>query len=183
MGGSRRKGQCVGSRKADCQMKACIQRVGWARVRVAGEVVGEVGRGILVLLGVAGSDGDGEAELLAQKTAGLRIFEDNEGKMNLAVGEIGGADPLVVESVHAVGGLPEGTPAEFRRRGSSRAGRAALQGLCRGPAKIGIAIAEGRFREHMEVELLNDGPVTILLDSEELRRPRRGPSKADTGKS
>ncbi|NMC21306.1 MAG: D-tyrosyl-tRNA(Tyr) deacylase, partial [Thermogutta sp.] len=57
-------------------MKACIQRVGWARVRVAGEVVGEVGRGILVLLGVAGSDGDGEAELLAQKTAGLRMFED-----------------------------------------------------------------------------------------------------------
>lgn len=163
-------------------MKACIQRVAWARVRVTGRVVGEVGKGILVLLGIAGDDGDDEAELLAQKTAGLRIFEDEEGKMNLAVGEIGGA-VLVVSQFTLLADCRKGRRPSFTAAAPPEQAERLYRVYVEALRKLGLATAEGRFREHMEVELLNDGPVTILLDSKELRRPRRSPLGGDADKS
>ncbi len=163
-------------------MKACIQRVAWARVRVTGRVVGEVGRGVLVLLGIAGDDGDDEAELLAQKTAALRIFEDEEGKMNLAVGEIGG-EVLVVSQFTLLADCRKGRRPSFTAAAPPEQAERLYKVYVEALRKLGLATAEGRFREHMEVELLNDGPVTILLDSKELRRPRRGPRGGDTDKS
>lgn len=154
-------------------MKACIQRVGFARVRVAGDVVGEIGRGLVVLLGVAESDDDGDAELLAQKTVGLRIFEDHEGKMNLAVGEIGGA-VLVVSQFTLLADCRKGRRPSFTDAAPPEQAERLYRVYTEAMRNLGLPTAEGRFRQHMEVELLNDGPVTILLDSEELRRPRRG---------
>jgi len=163
-------------------MKACIQRVAWARARAAGRVVGEVGKGVLVLLGIAGDDGDDEAELLAQKTAGLRIFEDEDGKMNLAVGEIGGA-VLVVSQFTLLADCRKGRRPSFSAAAPPEQAERLYRVYVDALRKLGLTTAEGRFREHMEVELLNDGPVTILLDSKELRRPRRSSLGGDRDES
>ncbi len=156
-------------------MKACIQRVAWARVRVAGEVVGEVGPGLLVLLGVAQRDEVNDAQLLAEKTAGLRIFEDFDGKMNLAVGEVDGG-VLVVSQFTLLADCRKGRRPSFTAAAPSEQAERLYQLYVDTLRKLGLRTAAGRFREHMEVELLNDGPVTILLDSVELRLSRRGKS-------
>lgn len=163
-------------------MRACIQRVRWARVRVAGDVVGEIGKGLLVLLGVSARDQDDEAEMLAQKTADLRIFEDREGKMNLAVGDVGGA-VLVVSQFTLLADCRKGRRPSFTAAASPERAERLYRIYADALRKMGLPTAEGRFRQHMEVELLNDGPVTILLDTEELRRPRRGPSCASSDES
>jgi len=145
-------------------MRAVLQRVREARVRVGGEVVGEVGRGLLVLLGVGQGDGESDSRFLAEKTAGLRIFEDAQGKMNLSVEEISGA-VLVVSQFTLYGDCRQG-----RRPGFSTAAPPALaDALYREFVNVlrsrGLPVATGIFQAEMAVELVNDGPVTLLLDS------------------
>jgi D-tyrosyl-tRNA(Tyr) deacylase len=153
-------------------MKACIQRVRWARVRVNGETVGEIGAGLLVLLGVASGDTEKEAQTLVNKVVGLRIFEDQEGKMNLSVNEAGGAI-LVVSQFTLLADCRRGRRPSFTEAAPPDLANRLCEYFLDLVRKSGLPVATGRFREHMEVELLNDGPVTILLDTEELKSPRR----------
>lgn len=153
-------------------MKACIQRVRWARVRVNGETVGEIGAGLLVLLGVASGDTEKEAQTLVNKVVGLRIFEDQEGKMNLSVNEAGGAI-LVVSQFTLLADCRRGRRPSFTEAAPPDLANRLCEYFVDLVRKSGLPVATGRFREHMEVELLNDGPVTILLDTEELKSPRR----------
>lgn len=153
-------------------MKACIQRVRWARVRVNGETVGEIGPGLLVLLGVAMNDTEKEAQSLADKTVGLRIFEDAEGKMNLSVRDAGGSI-LVVSQFTLLADCRRGRRPSFTEAAPPDRANQLCEYFVELIRESGLPVATGRFREHMEVELLNDGPVTILLDTEDLKGPRR----------
>lgn len=153
-------------------MKACIQRVRWARVRVNGETVGEIGSGLLVLLGVATEDTEAEAQALAKKIVELRIFEDNEGKMNLSVRDVGGSI-LVVSQFTLLADCRRGRRPSFTEAAPPDHANRLCEYFIESVREDGLPVASGRFREHMEVELLNDGPVTILLDTEELKVPRR----------
>jgi D-tyrosyl-tRNA(Tyr) deacylase len=145
-------------------MKACVQRVSRAKVTIAGEVCGEIGKGMLVLLGVAAGDDESDARQLAEKIAGLRIFEDRQEKMNLSLGDIDGA-MLVVSQFTLLGDCRKGRRPSF----DSAAGPAPAEKLYEQFVAFvkaqGLRVATGRFRQHMEVELINDGPVTLLLDT------------------
>ncbi len=145
-------------------MRAVVQRVSRAEVRVAGEVVGRVGRGLAVLVGVAAGDGEDEARLVADKVAALRIFEDEAGKMNRAVAEVGGA-VLVVSQFTLLGDARKGNRPSFTAAAPPEAANALYERVCALLREKGLAVATGVFRAHMEVELVNDGPVTILLDT------------------
>lgn len=145
-------------------MRAVIQRVSRAAVRSEGAVSGSIGPGFVVLLGVEREDSEADARYIAEKTANLRVFEDGEGKMNLSILETGGR-VLLVSQFTLLGDARKG-----RRPGFSAAERperadelylAVKSGL----ESLGIRVETGVFRTHMEVELVNDGPVTILLDS------------------
>lgn len=145
-------------------MRAVLQRVSRARVGVAGETVGAIGTGLLVLLGVEAGDSDQDAAALADKTAGLRIFEDADGKMNRSVQDIGGA-VLVVSQFTLLGDCRKG-----RRPGFSAAAPPALavplyEKFVAELRRKGLEVATGVFQASMEVELVNQGPVTLLLDS------------------
>ena len=148
-------------------MRAVVQRVSRAQVRVAGAVSGEVGRGLAVLLGVARGDGPDDARSLADKVALLRVFEDPAGKMNLSVGEVGGA-LLVVSQFTLLGDGRRGNRPSFTEAAPPEEADALYQAFCQHLRGQGLAVATGVFRAHMEVELVNDGPVTILLDSKKL---------------
>jgi len=145
-------------------MRAVLQRVSAARVRVAGEAVGEIGRGLLVLLGVGQGDAEADARYLAEKSAGLRIFEDGQGKMNLSLEEVGG-EMLVVSQFTLFGDCRKGRRPGF----SSAALPAEADRLYRFYVDClrqrGVPVATGIFQAEMAVELVNDGPVTLLLDS------------------
>ncbi|WP_425618400.1 D-aminoacyl-tRNA deacylase [Anatilimnocola sp. NA78] len=145
-------------------MKAVLQRVKRAKVTVAGEIVGEIQHGLLVLLGVAQEDTLEDARFLADRTVGLRIFDDAEGKMNLSVRDVGGS-VLVVSQFTLLGNCSKGRrPSFIEAAPPERANELYLAYV----AAIGeqqIPTATGRFRAMMEVELVNDGPVTLLLDS------------------
>ncbi|MBC7352277.1 MAG: D-tyrosyl-tRNA(Tyr) deacylase [Thermogutta sp.] len=154
-------------------MRACIQRVQWARVKVNAEVVGEIKKGVLVLLGVAVGDTEKETKLIADKVAQLRIFEDEQGKMNLSLAEVGGA-VLVVSQFTLLADCRKGRRPSFTKAAAPQDAEKLVDQFVQILRGYGLPVATGRFREHMEVELLNDGPVTILLDSDELSRPRRG---------
>lgn len=145
-------------------MRACIQRVSRARVSVAGQVVGEIGPGMLVLLGVAAGDTAAEARLLARKTAGLRIFEDPQGKMNLSLGETGGS-MLVVSQFTLLGDCRKGRRPSFIAAAPPDAAEHLYQVFVEAVRSENIPVATGRFRQHMQVELVNDGPVTLVLDT------------------
>ena len=148
-------------------MRAVVQRVTRAAVRVGGEVTGEIGPGLLVLLGVARDDGEADARTMADKLASLRIFEDAAGKMNLAVAEVGGA-LLVVSQFTLLGDGRRGNRPSFVDAAPPAPADALYQQVCALLRQRGLAVAQGVFRAHMEVELVNEGPVTILLDSERL---------------
>jgi D-tyrosyl-tRNA(Tyr) deacylase len=148
-------------------MKACIQRVRTARVTVAGEVTGEIGLGMLILLGVASGDTEADARALAAKTAGLRIFEDRQGKMNLSLADVGGS-ALVVSQFTLLGDCRKGRRPSFTAAAPPELAATLYQVFVDALAAEKIPVATGRFREHMAVELVNDGPVTLLLDSREL---------------
>jgi D-tyrosyl-tRNA(Tyr) deacylase len=145
-------------------MRAVIQRVSRASVRVEGSVTGSVERGLLVLLGVARGDGPDDARALADKLAALRIFEDRQGKMNLSVADVGGG-LLVVSQFTLLGDARNGNRPGFTDAAPPEEASALYESVCGLLRAKGLPVATGVFRAHMEVELVNDGPVTILLDS------------------
>lgn len=153
-------------------MRACIQKVTRAQVAIEGEICGRIDRGLVVLLGVAQGDTDHEARKMAEKIASMRIFEDTEGKMNLDLAEIGGR-MLVVSQFTLLADCRKGRRPSFTA--AADPGEAArLYGVfIDAVAALGIGVATGKFQHFMNVELVNEGPVTILLDSEDLARPRR----------
>ena len=146
-------------------MRAVIQRVSRAKVTVAGEVTGEIGRGLLVLLGVSQTDTEAAADYLAEKVAGLRVFEDAEEKMNLDVQQAGGAI-LVVSQFTLYGDVRRGKRPSFDSAARPEEARPLYEYFCERLGGLGLKVETGRFQEMMDVEFVNHGPVTILLDSE-----------------
>ncbi len=145
-------------------MRAVVQRVDRASVKVEDNVVGQIERGLLVLLGVSEGDTDKDLSYLVDKVCGLRIFEDAGGKMNLSVQDIGGAI-LAVSQFTLYGDCRKGKRPSFDKAARPDAANAFYESFveqCRGR---GLPVATGVFRAHMLVELANNGPVTILLDS------------------
>jgi len=145
-------------------MRAVVQRVKRASVTVNGEVAGRIEKGLLVLLGVGRDDTEADAEYLAAKIAGLRIFEDVEGKMNLAAAEAGGA-VLVVSQFTLYGDVRRGKRPSFDDAAPPVLANRLYESFVQHIRDAGLPCETGRFQEMMDVELVNDGPVTILLDS------------------
>jgi D-aminoacyl-tRNA deacylase len=145
-------------------MRAVVQRVSRAQVAVDGEIVGEVGPGLLVLLGVTHADAEADADYLADKIAGLRVFEDENGKMNLDVASIGGGI-LVVSQFTLYGDVRRGKRPSFDAAAPPELARQLYEYFVARIRAAGLPCQTGRFQEMMEVESVNDGPVTILLDS------------------
>ena len=148
-------------------MRAVIQRVSRASVKVNGQYTGQIGEGLLVLLGVAHHDSDADARYLAEKIAGLRIFEDDAGKMNLSVIDVGGA-VLAVSQFTLLGDVKKGKRPSFDAAARPEQARELYESFVAHIRSLGLRCETGRFQETMEVELLNNGPVTILLDSKKL---------------
>jgi len=145
-------------------MRACVQRVSRAQVAVAGEICSSIGTGMLVLLGVADDDTAADARQLARKIAGLRIFEDEQEKMNRSLADVEGA-MLVVSQFTLLGDCRKGRRPSFVAAAEPELAEELYQVFVDAVAAEGIEVATGRFRQHMEVELVNDGPVTLLLQS------------------
>jgi D-tyrosyl-tRNA(Tyr) deacylase len=154
-------------------MRAVIQRVSEASVEVAGQIVGQSGPGLLVLLGVGHGDTPEEARLMADKTAGLRIFGDAEGKFNLALRDVGGS-ALVVSQFTLYADTRKGRRPSFTDAAAPDLAAPLVEVYAEALRALGVPVAMGVFGAHMRVALLNDGPVTIILDSETWRQPRRG---------
>jgi D-tyrosyl-tRNA(Tyr) deacylase len=145
-------------------MKAVVQRVSEASVTVGDRLVGSIGRGLLVLLGVEHGDGEGAAALLARKIAHLRIFEDEAGKMNRSILDIGGG-VLAVSQFTLCADVRKGNRPSFIGAAPPDRAAALYQRFCADLAGHGVPVASGEFAAHMAVRLINDGPVTIWLDS------------------
>ena len=145
-------------------MKAVIQRVTRAAVEVDGQVTARIDAGLLVLLGVAKGDGERDLLYIIEKIQTLRIFGDEKGKMNLALGEIGGA-VLLVSQFTLLGDTTKGRRPGFDLAASPEEARALYEGASNRLRAAGLRVETGVFGAHMKVELLNDGPVTFLLDS------------------
>lgn len=145
-------------------MRAVVQRVSRARVSVGPEVAGEIAGGLLVLLGVAKEDSESDADYLADKIAGLRVFEDGNGKMNTAVGEAGGS-VLVVSQFTLYGDVRRGKRPSFDAAAPPERARTLYEYFVDRVRAAGLRCETGRFQEMMQLDLVNDGPVTILLDS------------------
>ncbi len=145
-------------------MRAVLQRVSRAQVRVGGETIGAIGPGLLVLLGVGQGDCEADARSLAEKTAGLRIFEDAQGKMNRSVSEAGGC-VLVVSQFTLYGDCRKGRRPGFSAAASPELANALYLQYVERLRQLGLTVATGIFQAEMAVELVNDGPVTLLLDS------------------
>jgi D-tyrosyl-tRNA(Tyr) deacylase len=145
-------------------VRAVVQRVSSASVRVEGAVVGEIGRGLLVLLGVARDDTADDASFLAAKIAGLRIFDDDAGKMNLAVADVGGS-VLAVSQFTLLGDCRGGRRPSYLDAAPPETANPLYEAVVAALRAAGLTVATGVFRAHMDVALVNDGPVTLLLDS------------------
>jgi D-tyrosyl-tRNA(Tyr) deacylase len=145
-------------------MRAVLQRVTQARVLVDDEVIGQIDRGLLVLLGVCQSDSPAQAQWLADKVAGLRIFADDEGKMNRDVVEAGGSI-LVVSQFTLYGDCQKGRRPSFIDAAAPELAVPLYDAFINGLRARGIHVATGRFGAMMQVELTNDGPVTLIVDS------------------
>jgi D-tyrosyl-tRNA(Tyr) deacylase len=153
-------------------MRAVVQRVSRAKVTISptvegeggGEITGEIGMGLLVLLGVGAGDTRADADYLAEKTIGLRIFEDAGGKMNLSVGEVSGA-VLAVSQFTLYGDVRRGKRPSFDGAAAPGVARELYEYFVEKIRASGLRCETGRFQESMQVELVNEGPVTILLDS------------------
>lgn len=145
-------------------MRAVVQRVSRASVTVDGDVVGEIARGFLVLLGVAEDDTQDDVIYLANKVAGLRVFEDDAGKMNLSLADVGGA-LLIVSQFTLLGDCRKGRRPSFVRAADPTKADALYGSVVAELRGQGFVVETGRFQQHMDVELVNDGPVTLLLDS------------------
>lgn len=145
-------------------MRAVVQRVNRGSVTVEGCVAGEIGRGLVVLLGVGRGDTKNDAGYLADKVANLRIFEDKPGKMNLSILDAGGS-VLAVSQFTLFGDCRKGRRPGFSEASPPEEARSLYEIFVRELEKLGVRVAMGCFREHMTVEIINDGPVTLLLDS------------------
>ena len=154
-------------------MRALLQRVSESRVVVDGRSVGEIGPGLLVLLGARVGDEAAGAEMLARKTEGLRFFEDDAGKMNRSVCEVGGAC-LVVSQFTLFADCRKGRRPFFGDAERPEIASALCDHFSSVLREMGLDVQTGQFGAMMKVELTNDGPVTILLDTDDLRAPRRG---------
>lgn len=145
-------------------MRAVVQRVSRAKVRVAGEVAGEIGRGWLVLLGVAPGDARKQVGWLAEKVANLRAFNDPDGKMNLSVQDVGGA-VLVVSQFTLYGDCQKGRRPSFTGAAPPAVAEPLYEAFVNALKLLGVPVATGRFAADMQVELVNDGPVTFIIDA------------------
>lgn len=148
-------------------MRSVVQRVSRAKVTVAGEVAGEISKGLLIFIGVGQDDTQADADYLAEKIVGLRIFEDADGKMNLSAKEACGA-ALVVSQFTLYGDVRRGKRPSFDDAAPPQKARELYEYFVGRIRAAGLACETGRFQEMMQVELVNDGPVTILLDSAKL---------------
>lgn len=145
-------------------MRAVVQRVSSASVTVDGEIVGRIDRGFLVLLGVSQDDTQDDVVYTAQKVAGLRVFEDSEGKMNLALSDVGGA-VLAVSQFTLYGDCRKGRRPSFVHAAEPMKADELYRGFVAELKGQGLSVETGRFQAQMDVELVNDGPVTLLIDS------------------
>ena len=145
-------------------MRAVVQRVTRARVVIEGETVGEIGRGLLVLLGVTHSDTAEVAAWLADKIVGLRVCNDADGKMNLSVADVGGG-VLVVSQFTLYGDCQKGRRPSFIDAARPEVAIPLYEAFVNGVRALGVPAATGRFGAMMQVELVNDGPVTLIVDS------------------
>lgn len=145
-------------------MRAVVQRVDSAAVEVEGAMVGSVGKGLLVLLGVEKEDTDRDLEYLLDKVAGLRIFEDEQEKMNLSVADVGGG-LLVVSQFTLYGDCRKGKRPSFDKAAGAEMANAYYEKFVADARAKGLSVGTGKFQAHMLVSLVNNGPVTILLDS------------------
>lgn len=146
-------------------MRAVIQRVKRARVRVEGEVIGEIGPGLLILLGVAGRDSEADVDYLAEKTLNLRVFQDEADKMNLSLLDIGG-EMLVVSQFTLYGDTRRGRRPSFIAAAPPELANRLYEYFVSRARRLVGTVETGKFQAMMDVELVNDGPVTIILDSE-----------------
>lgn len=151
-------------------MKVLLQRVTRASVTVAGEAVGSINRGLVVLAGVAGGDTIADAQYLAEKTASLRIFADSEGKFNLSALDVGG-ELLVVSQFTLLADARKGRRPSFTDAAPPAQAEELFNRFVEHVRSTGLKVETGRFQQHMLVEIHNDGPVTIMLDSAD--RPQR----------
>jgi D-aminoacyl-tRNA deacylase len=145
-------------------MRAVVQRVSRARVRVEGATIGEIAGGLMVLVGVGVDDGPGDARAMAQKIAGLRIFPDEQGLMNRSIQEHGGA-VLLVSQFTLHGDARRGRRPSFASAAKESEARVLYQLAGHTLESLGVTVAYGKFGARMDVELVNEGPVTILLDT------------------
>jgi D-tyrosyl-tRNA(Tyr) deacylase len=145
-------------------LKAVVQRVSSARVVVDGEIVGEVGPGLCVLLGVARADGKEEAERLAGRIARLRIFENEDGRFDRSLVDVGG-EALVVSQFTLIADTAKGNRPSFTDAAPPEQAEPLYEAFCVALRELGVEVATGRFGARMAVELVNDGPVTIVLHS------------------
>ena len=144
-------------------MRALVQRVKRAKVRVDGAVVGEIGTGLCVFVGVTHEDGEAEADRLVTKLAALRIMDDDYGVMNRSVVDVNG-EVLVVSQFTLYGDTTKGRRPTWSAAASPDHAEPLVDRVVRGLHATGLKVAAGRFREHMEVEIVNDGPATLVLE-------------------
>ncbi len=154
-------------------MRALVQRVSGASVTVDGEVIGQIGRGLVVLLGIATWDGEDEARYIVDKTVNLRIFPDEEGRFNRSALDAG-AELLVVSQFTLYGDTRRGRRPSFTDAAPPERAQELFQRTVELFRESGLKVETGRFQAHMLVSIQNDGPVTIMLDSADRERPRRG---------
>ena len=150
-------------------MRAVVQRVSQASVSVAGVTIGAIDAGFLILVGTTHADGEPEARRLAAKIAGLRVFEDSAGKMNLALADINGA-VLVVSQFTLYGDVRKGRRPSFTNAAAPDQAEPLIEYFCQQLNAAGLRVETGQFRTHMDVSLVNDGPVTLWVDTDHLSR-------------
>lgn len=148
-------------------MKVVVQRVSRAQVTIENEIVGKIGLGFVVLLGVEKGDSEKDAEIIAKKLAALRIFSDEQGKMNLSIDKVNG-QMLVVSQFTLLGDCKKGNRPSFINAASPEEGNRLYQCVVRQIRQQGIDVQTGRFQTEMHVELVNTGPVTLIIDSRHL---------------
>ena len=147
-------------------MKALLQRVSSASVSVAGEVVGQIGRGLVVLVGVAAGDSEKDAQYLAQRTVNLRIFSDEDGRFNLSALDIGG-ELLVVSQFTLLADTRKGRRPSFTDAAPPAQAEKLFELFVSEARASGLRVETGRFQQYMQLEIHNDGPVSVMLDSRE----------------
>lgn len=140
-----------------------IQRVSEATVTVDGSVVGEIGRGLVVLVGVASGDGEADVVTVVRKVSGMRLFPDDDGRMNRSILEIGGAI-LVVSQFTLLADVHRGRRPSYTRSADASAAEPLVEGVCSGFSELGLEVSQGMFGARMRLSLVNDGPVTIVMD-------------------